>query len=53
MAQHSRFRDVAIHAYAVIDEEVVWDIVRHKVPQLLRLVEEILAGEFGDNDLTA
>jgi uncharacterized protein with HEPN domain len=42
------FRDVAIHAYPTIDEDVVWDIVRHKVPQLLQQVEGILAADFGD-----
>ncbi len=31
------FRDVAIHAYPTIDEEVVWDIAQHKVPQPLHL----------------
>lgn len=40
------FRDVAIHAYPTIDEEVVWDIVQRKVPNLLRQVERILAAEF-------
>jgi len=40
------FRDVAIHAYPTIDEEIVWDIVSRKVPELLRQVEHILAMEF-------
>lgn len=40
------FRDVAIHAYPTIDEEIVWDIVRRKVPELLQQVERILAAEF-------
>ena len=40
------FRDAAIHAYPTIDEEVVWDIVQRKVPNLLRQVERILAAEF-------
>lgn len=40
------FRDVAIHAYPTIDEEIVWDIVSRKVPELLRQVERILAIEF-------
>jgi len=37
------FRDIAIHAYPTIDEEIVWDIVQHRVPQLLEQVEHILA----------
>jgi uncharacterized protein with HEPN domain len=36
------FRDVAIHAYPTIDEEVVWDIFRTKVPDLLSQVESML-----------
>ena len=40
------FRDVAIHAYPTIDEEIVWDIVKRKVPGLLQQVEHILASDF-------
>ena len=46
----SGFRDVAIHAYPTIDEEIVWDIVQHKVPQLLQHVEAILAKDFGESE---
>ena len=42
-------RDVAIHAYPAIDEEIVWDVVQHKVPELLERVERILAVEFPEN----
>ena len=41
------FRDIAIHAYPTVDEEIVWDIVQHKVPELLQQVERVLAAEFG------
>ena len=41
------FRDIAIHAYPAVDEEIVWDIVQHKVPELLEQVERVLAAEFG------
>ena len=44
------FRDVAIHAYPTIDEEIVWDIVQNKVPDLLEQVEVILAAEFPEQD---
>jgi uncharacterized protein with HEPN domain len=40
------FRDIAIHAYPTIDEEIVWDIVHNKVPQLLDQFERIIAAEF-------
>jgi uncharacterized protein with HEPN domain len=41
------FRDIAIHAYPTIDEEIVWDIVQHKIPELLQQVERVLALEPG------
>lgn len=47
------FRDVAIHAYPAIDEEVVWDVVQNKIPELLGQAEGILAAEFGAGGLTA
>jgi uncharacterized protein with HEPN domain len=37
------FRDIAIHAYPTIDEDIVWDIVQRKVPELLAQVERIMA----------
>ncbi len=40
------FRDVAIHAYPTIDEEIVWDVVQNKAPELLGQIESILAAEF-------
>jgi uncharacterized protein with HEPN domain len=43
------FRDVAIHAYPTIDEEIVWDIVQHKVPELLERVGRILSLELPDD----
>jgi uncharacterized protein with HEPN domain/predicted nucleotidyltransferase len=44
----SGFRDIAIHAYPTIDEDVVWDIVENKVPELLDQITAILAVEFPD-----
>lgn len=41
------FRDIAIHAYPTIDEEIVWDIVQNKIPELLQQVERVLALEPG------
>lgn len=31
----ARFRDIAIHHYFGVDEQIVWDIVQNKVPDLL------------------
>jgi uncharacterized protein with HEPN domain len=42
----SGFRDVAIHAYPTIDDEIVWDIVQNKVPELLEQIARVLAAEF-------
>jgi uncharacterized protein with HEPN domain len=40
------FRDIAIHACATIDDDIVWDIVQHKMPQLAAQIQRILAAEF-------
>jgi uncharacterized protein with HEPN domain len=37
------FRNILIHAYDVVDEQVVWDIVERKLPVLRREVESLLA----------
>jgi len=36
-------RDVAIHRYFGLDEEILWDVVEREVPALLPLVEAMLA----------
>lgn len=35
-------RDVLVHEYFGVDEEIVWDIVQNKVPRLQGLVEGII-----------
>ena len=35
-------RDILIHAYFGIDTEVVWDIVKNKLPELKEKVERML-----------
>jgi uncharacterized protein with HEPN domain len=37
------FRNVLIHAYDVVNEEVVWDILERKLPVLRKEVEKLLA----------
>lgn len=39
----AELRDILIHAYFGIDVEVVWDIVKNKVPKLKEKVENILS----------
>jgi uncharacterized protein with HEPN domain len=31
----ARFRDIVIHHYFAIDNDIIWDIVQSKVPELL------------------
>lgn len=35
-----RFRDLVIHHYFAIDNEIVWDVVENKVPELLSQLDE-------------
>jgi uncharacterized protein with HEPN domain len=37
----ARFRDIAIHRYFAVDEQIVWDIVQNKVPELLDQLQQI------------
>jgi len=39
----AELRDILIHAYFGIDVEVVWDIVKNKVPKLKEKIENILS----------
>lgn len=36
-------RDILVHAYFGIDAEVVWDIVKNKIPELKKRITELLA----------
>ena len=38
-------RDILAHAYFGIDEEIVWDVVRNKVPELPAAVRTIREGK--------
>ena len=38
------FRNVLIHGYDIVDEAVVWDIVKQDLPVFLQHVRSILAG---------
>ncbi len=43
--EHQRiiaFRNILIHAYADVDDRIVWDILQSKLPILLREVETLL-----------
>ena len=36
-------RDILIHAYFGVDLEIIWDIVKNKVPELKEMVKKILS----------
>jgi len=36
-------RDILIHAYFGVDLEIIWDIVKNKVPELKEIVRKILS----------
>lgn len=39
------FRNILIHGYDSIDVEIVWQVIRHRLPQLLSEVEALLQEE--------
>lgn len=45
ISEHERiiaFRNVLIHGYDLVDDELVWDTIKEKVPALFAEVEEII-----------
>ena len=49
LSEHERivaFRNVLIHGYDLVDDELVWDTVTSKLPVLLSEVEALLREEF-------
>jgi uncharacterized protein with HEPN domain len=46
ISEHRRivaFRNILVHGYADVDDRLVWDVVRSKLPLLLREVDGLLA----------
>ena len=41
----SGLRDIVVHEYFGIDEEILWDIVQNKIPELYQYVGKILTIE--------
>jgi uncharacterized protein with HEPN domain len=35
-------RDIITHAYFRVDEEVIWDVIQNKIPNLLEQIQDIL-----------
>ena len=40
LASYRRFQDIVAHAYFGIDDAILWDIVRSKIPELLTALEQ-------------
>jgi uncharacterized protein with HEPN domain len=38
------FRNILIHAYAVVDDALVWQVVEERLPELQRVMRELLDG---------
>ena len=38
-------RDIVVHAYFGIDEDILWDVVQNKIPALLNDIKMILESE--------
>ena len=36
------FHNILVHGYDVVDHEVVWEIIRHELPELLKRVQQLL-----------
>jgi len=35
-------RDIAAHGYHIIEDEIVWDVAIHAIPELISFLEQIL-----------
>jgi len=40
-------RDIVAHKYFGLDEDILWDVIQHRVPILLNRIRQILAAEGG------
>jgi uncharacterized protein with HEPN domain len=50
LTEHERivdFRNVLIHGYDLVDDEIVWDTIRTKLPVLLSEVDKLLEEKGG------
>ena len=40
--------DIVIHDYFGIDEDIIWDVVRNKIPELKTEIETIIKAVFSE-----
>jgi uncharacterized protein with HEPN domain len=38
-------RDIVAHKYFGLDEDILWDVIQHRIPALLDRVRQILAAK--------
>lgn len=38
--QISGMRDISAHGYHIIDDEILWDVVKNSIPELLKFLQE-------------
>lgn len=38
------FRNILIHGYAMVDDAIVWQVLTDRLPELERIVSDLLAG---------
>src|SRR5215213_7055843 len=43
--QTAGLRDVVIHQYSAVDEDIIWDVVQNHLPALLTQLQQILTAE--------
>jgi len=42
--QIAGMRDIAAHGYSEMDDDIIWDVVKHSIPELVSFVKEQLLG---------
>jgi len=42
-------RDMLAHAYFGIDNDILWDVIQNKIPQLAKAVDDFLKKQKGDD----
>jgi uncharacterized protein with HEPN domain len=34
-------RNILVHGYLGVDDDILWDVIRHRIPELKRMLEEL------------
>ncbi len=43
-------RDIVVHEYFGVDEDILWDVVQNKIPELSQAVARILKSRFPEDE---